>query len=64
MIGYQQITTIFESQVNWSIFREKLDFYNEAEAKNIGGKVNLNFFDNMSSEDSNEKFEEPDTIPE
>lgn len=47
----------------WKEFEEKLGKYNEIEAKYIGGKVNINFFDNMSS-DSTDKADEIDLIPE
>jgi hypothetical protein len=58
------IINSIEKSENWSNFQEKLKKYNETEAKNIGGKINMNFFDNMSSEYSNEKLEEQDIIPE
>lgn len=58
------ILDFIESQSGWTNFEEKLALYNEAEAKSIGGKANMNFFDNMSSEDSGERCEEPDFIPE
>lgn len=47
----------------WTEFQGKLGKYNEIEAKNIGGKVNVNFFDNMSSS-STDKADELDLIPE
>lgn len=47
----------------WTDFQGKLGKYNEIEAKNIGGKINVNFFDNMSSS-STDKADELDLIPE
>lgn len=48
---------------SWNEFETKLQSYNEVEAKTIGGKVNVNFFDNMSS-DSTDKADELDLLPE
>ena len=53
----------FKFLENWKEFEGKLGKYNEIEAKYIGGKVNINFFDNMSS-DSTDKADEIDLIPE
>ncbi|OMJ83268.1 hypothetical protein SteCoe_15857 [Stentor coeruleus] len=60
----EAITTSMDLMERWVGFHPKLDDYNEIESKNIGGKANINFFDNLSSEDSGEKAEENDLIPD
>lgn len=60
----EAITTSMNLMEGWGGFQPKLDDYNEIENKNIGGKANINFFENLSSEDSGEKAEENDLIPE
>ncbi|OMJ74819.1 hypothetical protein SteCoe_26160 [Stentor coeruleus] len=48
----------------WELFQVKLDCYNDIERETVNGKSNINFFENMSSEDSYEKAEENDLIPD
>ncbi|OMJ71131.1 hypothetical protein SteCoe_30742 [Stentor coeruleus] len=60
----EAITTSMNLMDVWMSFQKKLDDYNEIESKNIGGKANINFFENLSSEDSGEKAEENDLIPD
>lgn len=62
---HAEVVGLIEAQENWPSFQEKLTNYNTVEEKSIGGgRKNMNFFDNMSSDDSSEKMEEPDLIPE
>ncbi|OMJ94561.1 hypothetical protein SteCoe_2205 [Stentor coeruleus] len=72
---YKMINSLVNSKIDsisismgdingWEIFKAKLDIYNDVEGKNVSGKSNINFFENMSSEDSYEKAEENDLIPD
>lgn len=72
---YKMINSLINSKIDsistsigdidgWELFKVKLDDYNDIEGKNVSGKSNINFFENMSSEDSYEKPEENDLIPE
>jgi hypothetical protein len=66
LLANSQIECVSGSMKNvnlWKDFEPRLNCYNEVEARNIGGKVNVNFFDNMSS-DSTDKADEIDLLPE